>query len=129
MAIRLACVCGKVLNLPENLSGEKIRCKECGKVLKVPDASSVVEGAPARVEANNPLAIRGHRRCGRCGKSYPQKDRICTACGIDMDTGANLYVSLEASGDADPSAKPQAEPSRPGFAARFLRLLGIRKGP
>jgi hypothetical protein len=122
--IKLQCVCGKVLNLPDSLARQKIRCKDCDKVLTVPEPEKAVSAGPARVEAANPLAIRGHRRCGRCGRSYPQTDKVCTKCGIDMDTGAALYVSLDADGEG-----VAAPPPSDGLGARLLRLLGLRKGP
>lgn len=117
--MKLQCVCGKVLNVPDSMAGERIRCKECGKVMTVRPSTS--DSAPAQPGAG-PLAVKGHRRCSGCGRSYPERDKICTVCGINLDTGAALYVSLDNSGESS------REPAQsPGFMGRLLRFFG-RKG-
>lgn len=131
MAIKLQCACGKTLGLPDHLAGEKIRCKDCGKVMTVPRPSAVTAAAPAAEGADDPLAVRGHVRCSQCGRSYPQTDTVCTKCGINLHTGAALYVSMDPSSEAsdEGAARAPSARSRPGFFARLLRLVGIRRGP
>jgi ribosomal protein L37E len=130
---KLRCVCGKTLQVPDQLEGQKIRCKHCGKVLTV---SQVQDADPAYSDNANPLAVKGHRRCAGCGKSYPEKDRICVACGIDLDTGAAIYQSLETQAPVAPpeggassgSKNAAARPAKKGgFMGFFARLFG-RKG-
>jgi hypothetical protein len=118
--MKLQCVCGKVLNVPDSMAGERIRCKECGKVMTL--RPSTADAEPA-TKTDDPLTVKGHRRCSRCGRSWPVTDKICTACGVNMDTGAALYVSLDASADAEASAPKK----KPGLVGRLLRLFG-RKG-
>jgi ribosomal protein L37E len=123
--MRLQCVCGKVLNnVPDSLSGQKIRCKDCGKVLTVRPSGEVDAVKP--FDVNDPLAVRNYRPCPRCGRSWPTKDKVCTACGTDMSTGAALYTSLDASGDAL-KRKQEEGRKKKGLVARLLRLLG-KKG-
>jgi len=121
--MKLQCTCGKILNVPESMSGERIRCKACGKVLTINlIAPEVVKAPPKKPDPTDPLAVRGIRHCPKCNRSWPTRDRICTACGIDMETGAALYVSLDNSAEAQaPSAQ------KTGIVGRFLRLIG-RKG-
>lgn len=95
--IRLVCLCGKTLTLPDDVAGQKVRCKAkgCGKVMKV-RAGQGKGTAPARANApGDSLGIKGHRRCGGCGVSYPATDRFCVTCGVDLETGAALYVSVD----------------------------------
>lgn len=120
--MKLQCVCGKVLNVPDSMAGERIRCKECGKVMTV-RSSTDAEPKKASSSDNDPLGVKGHRRCGKCGRSWPVLDKICTACGVNMDTGATLYVSLDASGDSEAPSSSK----RPGLMGRLLRFIG-RKG-
>ncbi len=121
--MRLQCVCGKVLTVPDSMSGQKIRCKDCGKVLTVRPSGEVEAVKP--FDVNDPLAVRDYRPCPKCGRSWPTKDKICTSCGTDMASGATLYTSLDASGDA--LKRKQEQQARKGLVARLLRLLG-KKG-
>jgi hypothetical protein len=118
--MKLQCVCGKVLsNIPDSMAGERIRCKECGKVMTI--RPSTEDAAPAKATAHDPFGVKGHRRCGKCGRSWPQTEKVCTACGIDMDTGAALYVSLDASDEAQRKVA-----ARTGLVGRLLRFIGMK---
>jgi ribosomal protein L37E len=114
--MKLQCVCGKLLNVPDSMVGERIRCKDCGKVLTI--RPSTEDSAPASAPFDM-LAVKGHRKCGKCGRSWPMRDKICTACGIDLDTGAALYTSLDAS---DEQQRPPVQ-RKPGLVKRLLRLI------
>jgi hypothetical protein len=39
MSIKFACSCGKAYKVPENLSGKRVRCKQCGEAIRVPSES------------------------------------------------------------------------------------------
>jgi len=120
--MKLRCVCGKALNVPSDMVGRQIRCKGCGKVLTVRTASgSTVEVLPG-IDPDDPLSVKDHRPCPTCGRAWPTKDKFCTVCGTDMETGAALYTSLDKSGE--PMPEP---PTKKGFVAKFLRLFG-KKG-
>ena len=123
--MNIKCVCGKVLsNVPDSMTGQKIRCKDCGKVLTIRPSGELDTQKP--FDVNDPLAVRDYRPCPRCGRSWPAKDKVCTGCGTDMATGAALYTSLDASGEALKRKQEQAQ-TKKGFVARLLRLLG-KKG-
>jgi rRNA maturation endonuclease Nob1 len=116
--MKLECVCGKTLTVPDSLKGEKIRCKTCGKIMKVRADSN--DAAPA-VASDSPLAVKGSRVCSGCGTTYPMGHKVCIGCGVNLDTGAALYVSMEASADAEaPKTK-----GKPGFLSRVRRFLGM----
>jgi len=78
--MKLQCVCGKVLNVPDSMTGERIRCKACGKVMTIQPSTSDAEPATVN-DPSDALAVKGHRRCKGCGKSWPVRDKICTGCG------------------------------------------------
>ncbi|MEZ0228104.1 MAG: hypothetical protein ACAI25_05720 [Planctomycetota bacterium] len=123
--MKLQCVCGKVLSVPDSMAGERIRCKECGKVMTIRPSTTGDSSPAVKVpDPKDPFAVKGHRTCGKCGRSWPQTAKICTACGVDMDSGAALYVSLDASADGEAS-RPKEK--KPGLVGRLLRLFG-RKG-
>jgi hypothetical protein len=128
VSIKLQCVCGKTLSVPDSLTGQKIRCKDCGKVMTVPQRS--ISQDPAKESGDDPLAVKNHRRCSGCGKSYPLTDKVCITCGLNLDTGAQLYVSLE--DQSSPVRRATAGAGAPGapkqgFVPRLLALLGLRK--
>lgn len=96
--IKLQCVCGHKLNLPDHLANQKIRCKQCGKVMRVPDgmtASGRRRAAPGIADVDPSLRIAGSRPCPGCGEVYPPGVVVCVACGLNVDNGAMLYVSGE----------------------------------
>jgi hypothetical protein len=47
MAISLACDCGKKLTVKDDLAGKKVKCPNCGTILRVPEASAVSPGPSA----------------------------------------------------------------------------------
>src|SRR5581483_4105056 len=97
----------------------------CGKVLTLRASSSTADALPSAAPsaaADDSFAVKGHRRCKKCGRSWPNRDKICTVCGIDMDTGATLYVSLDASGEA----QRQRPGDRPGLVKRLLRFIRMK---
>lgn len=125
MPIRLQCVCGKALTLPDKLTGQKVRCKDCGKVMTVPAPAQTT--APAR-DSTSALEVKGHRRCSGCGTSYPSTNKVCTKCGVNMDTGAQLYVSLDEQNQAQAAAAAKgAKAGKAGLVPRILGLLGLRR--
>ncbi len=128
--IKLQCVCGHQLNLPDQLGGKKIRCKHCNKILKVPDAAG---GTPARaMPTSDPLLhVLGSRPCPGCGKIYPPTVVVCVDCGVNVDSGAMLYASLEETPRPNFDQDGDEEDGdSPPFFRRVLRMLGFgRKEP
>lgn len=49
MAIQFACTCGKTLAVPDDLSGQKVRCPSCGQVLIAPAAAAPAPAPPLPV--------------------------------------------------------------------------------
>lgn len=128
-AIKLQCVCGHTLDLPASLAGKQIRCKRCNKVLKVPAAQAqpgqVDLTASGRARIAQELTVQGSRPCPGCGQLYPPSVVICVGCGLNVDSGAMLYASLDdQSGDAvQPEDRRSAAPV--GLWGRILRALGL----
>ena len=127
--IKLQCVCKHVLKLPDKLAGAKVRCKHCEKILKVPQTPSPT-GKYERVDTNAELLVVGSRPCPGCGQPYPRTVVVCVTCGLNVDTGAQLYVSLDQT--PQPRFGPDGallasteEEAKPGFFARLLRKLGM----
>jgi hypothetical protein len=119
-----------VLNLPDKLAGQKIRCKRCQKVLTVPQAGSRVQSSrPATEDSTSELLVAGSRSCPGCAKTYAPAIVVCTRCGLNLDTGAMLYASLEESinPEALEAARRDSEAKEPGFFAKLLARLGFGK--
>ena len=127
--IKLQCACRHVLNLPDKLAGQKIRCKRCQKVLSVPRSGSRVEStAPAETDSTSELLVAGSRSCPGCGRTYPPSIIVCTGCGLNLDTGAMLYASLEES--MNPDLMPGGDDDDgddEGWFAKLLKKLGFGK--
>ncbi len=132
--IKLQCVCGHTLNLPDRRGGQKIRCKRCEKVMRVPLGSSSSSGVvkAERSESDPELLIAGSRPCPQCGQMYPPTVVVCVTCGINVDSGAMLYVSME-EGPPPPGVRPAAQldeerPASGGWLGRLVRRLTGRGG-
>lgn len=125
--IKLQCKCGHNLELPDKLAGQKIRCKLCQKVMRVPRPRT----GPRQHDDSDPeLLVAGSRPCPGCGKMFPPTVVICTACGVNVETGAMLYASIEeqpAPGEMRaPRESDLEEPEEPpGFFTRLLKKLGL----
>ncbi len=128
--IKLQCTCRRMLKLPDDLAGQKIRCKHCQKVLSVPRSGSrrFVQHA-AEEDDSSELLVAGSRVCPGCGQTYPPTIVVCTACGLNLDTGATLYASLEdqQSPQFMEEQARQDEAAKQGFFARLLAKLGSGK--
>lgn len=134
--IKLQCVCGHLLTLPDSLDGKQVRCKRCNKVLKVRAGGTPAHQAPdlsesQRLRLEKQFTVQGSRPCPGCGKSYPPTTVVCVACGLNVDSGAMLYASLEdqvEGAQRQPEDRPDAPP-RGSLLQRVLRSLGLgRKG-
>ena len=135
--IKLQCVCGHLLSLPDSLDGKQVRCKRCNKVLKVRAGGSSAHQTPdltasQRLRLEKEFVVQGSRPCPGCGKTYPPTIVVCVACGLNVDSGAMLYASLEEAPDgagAGPRADDRPAPPRGSLLQRVLRSLGLgRKG-
>ncbi len=139
--IKLQCRCGHTLNLPDHLAGQSIRCKRCEKVMTVPRARAPAAPpggaqAPGAVTGQDPsLLIAGSRPCPGCGQVYPPTVAVCVKCGVNVVSGAMLYVSLEDAGPRPephpgerPAAQlPEAEERPVGWLRRLLTRLGLSR--
>ncbi|RMG17569.1 MAG: hypothetical protein D6731_03900 [Planctomycetota bacterium] len=131
--IRLQCVCRATLDLPDELAGEKVRCKRCQKVLKVPrPGTRVFGGRPAQGVDDSELLVAGSRACPGCGTVYPPAIVVCTGCGLNLETGAMLYASLDPAEGGSAAPTPREEPPAPrpqGWLTWFLARLGLGPRP
>jgi rRNA maturation endonuclease Nob1 len=114
---RLQCRCEKVLEVPESLANQKIKCKHCGRVLSVPPPPKRTEAGTWANEAS-PFHIHGYRPCPGCGKAYPTDEKVCLACGMEIDSGALIYASVEESAERNPK-----DGRSRGFLRRVLDLF------
>lgn len=135
--IKLQCPCGSVLDLPDGLAGKQVRCKRCNKVL------TVRQGAPSggdaragltesqKVRLDRELTVQGSRPCPGCGTLYPPAVVVCVGCGLNVDSGAMLYASLD-DGSGAPGAPGGAAPppaaAKPSLWRRVLTALGLSGG-
>ncbi len=111
MPVKLKCSgCETVLNVPDAARGKVVKCKSCGKPLKVPagTASPPAKAAPtkagpakkakAAVASNDSgeflndldldrLEDRNVRVCPKCGAGVGPEDVDCPECGTDLTTG------------------------------------------
>lgn len=55
--IEVTCKCGRVLQAPDKAAGKKGRCKNCGAVLSVPDASESSPPWPAQTVVDDPPSM------------------------------------------------------------------------
>jgi hypothetical protein len=116
--IKLQCPCSKQLEVPETLANQKIKCKGCGKILKVPPPPKLVEAK--KVDESDPFLVKGFRACPGCAKNYPKDVKVCVDCGMDIDSGSMLYASLDGTVESAAPAAPK------GFFPKLLAMLGLK---
>ena len=77
--------------------------------------------------------VAGSRACPGCGKFYPPSTVVCVDCGINVDSGAMLYASLEDQPAPGEMRAPreselgevEEDEAPPGFFKRLLKKLGL----
>ena len=134
--IKLQCPCGQTLQLPDTLVGKQVRCKRCNKVLTVRQStvdardalSESQRGRLARADSglDKALMVQGSRPCPGCGALYPPAVVVCVGCGLNVDSGAMLYASLDDT-SGSPAAKAASQAGGPptSFWSRLLGKLGL----
>ncbi|QDV92083.1 Rhomboid protease GluP [Phycisphaerae bacterium RAS2] len=85
---------------PSNLDSELVPSSaDLLSDLALSESNAVAElslAEPAPVLRNDPLAEMPsgpEKTCRSCGKSYPNKAKICVPCGIDLKTGRSLLTA------------------------------------
>lgn len=73
--IRFSCLCGKELVARRGTEGQKIKCPECGRLVKVPEESGGI-GETA-----------GGASCPKCGAELAGGAITCSACHANLLTG------------------------------------------
>jgi predicted Zn finger-like uncharacterized protein len=94
MAISVECQdCHRSYKVDDRLAGKKVKCRNCGSLLRVPDGDASDEEAT--------------QQCVACGKSYSKIGRVCPHCGFSMRTGQRELVVTD-----DPVAEQARKNSR-----------------
>ena len=101
--------CGKHLEAPDGAAGRKGKCPGCGEVFEVP---------PGRTEG---------KICGGCKTVYPPEDVICTACGVNLDTGEKIggQAIAEPAGSKPSGGKLVFEGALSGVLTGVLVFLAL----
>ena len=128
--IKLECKCSYTLTLPDRLAGQKIRCKRCAKVLTVPQPRMQIpatneDSFAGAMVSDEALRVRGMRACPGCKKPYPPSVQICVGCGLNIDSGAMLYASIEEDTVSPVYEAEKNKQAEAGFFARLLSKLGL----
>jgi hypothetical protein len=136
--IKLQCPCGQTLQLPDTLVGKQVRCKRCNKVLTVRQSTvdardALSESQRGRLAARDSgrmqqldkaLTVQGSRPCPGCGALYAPAVVVCVGCGLNVDSGAMLYASLDDT-SGSPAAKAAEQGPPPSLWSRLLGKLGL----
>ena len=91
--IKVKCVCGKVLKIPEQYAGKRGRCPNCGKMLPIPSLEEIQKKAVAPKEVEAPGVESGAgaepevRHCPTCGAFLNPGDTVCVSCHTNLATG------------------------------------------
>jgi len=111
--IKLKCQCGAKYCFQDSVAGKRARCKKCGAVFvvntdaggSVPvsdaiDLTTEVTAATQRAAKAAQQAARMPKRapnknCPSCEAELPPSARICTHCGINIETGRSLLTTEE----------------------------------
>ena len=76
--IRVNCVCGKILQIPEKYAGKRGKCPSCGKRIAIPSIGAIGKKTPKQKET---------RSCPTCGAFLNAEDKVCISCRTDLGTG------------------------------------------
>jgi len=102
MPIKVACACGKALNVPEKLAGKKGRCPSCKQLVPIPAEPAPppqsdtfgLAPEPEPGEKIKPLLFdqtRTRERCAQCGMYIEDGDVLCDRCaGGTAKKGAKI---------------------------------------
>jgi pimeloyl-ACP methyl ester carboxylesterase len=140
MPIRVACRCGRSLNLADDLRGKRIRCPECAAVVAVPDTDTLVNTArlerprgskesrpPQQKSSDNNLRTKGseppvrHRRPKT--KTVHREDRQ-EADWLDEQTEPAWEQPLPSRKNGKAVDTRAKEPRRAKFPLFILLIVG-----
>lgn len=86
MPISVKCdECGKGLKAPDALAGKKAKCPQCGAVIPIPAAVSDAEEFDDGSEAETEASEDGRRACPMCGEMIVASAAKCRFCGEVLD--------------------------------------------
>jgi hypothetical protein len=81
MAIAVECQdCHRSYKVDDKLAGKKVKCRNCGALLRVPGEESTDDG---------------QQQCLSCGKEFARGTRVCPHCGFNTYTGEKEAVPGE----------------------------------
>lgn len=96
MPIKVRCQeCQKALKLPDAAAGKSVKCPGCSAKIRVPAGSRQRAKAPAKEKSSDFLSALGqlshedvnNRICPRCGTQLYEGESECHNCGVDYETG------------------------------------------
>jgi hypothetical protein len=98
MSIALSCPCGNTMRIRDELSAKRVRCPECGEVLRVP-AASVAESPLQRDSAASRLPPKKRSRkrqsnSGRGGRAPQTRSPGASRSGFNINADTLRIVVL-----------------------------------
>ena len=130
MPIPIQCpACQRQYNVGDNLAGKKVKCRECGESIPVPDPNADPEILAIDDDAPpSPASPKGGpsvKRCPSCRTPNPPTAIRCSACGYSLSPEPTVAVEENigvaptsgAPKNASSSAPPTTPPSPPSTAS------------
>ncbi|MBI4835523.1 MAG: HEAT repeat domain-containing protein [Planctomycetes bacterium] len=75
MSIKFACLCGKPIEVLDELAGTSYKCRACGANVKVPSFK----------QASSTASALSEKKCYLCKQNMPADEIVCPHCGWDSN--------------------------------------------
>jgi hypothetical protein len=89
MPIPVSCQCGASFQAPDQLAGKVATCPKCQEQLPIP-AFQASSGLTNLLDELGLEATTGAEKCPHCYAELQPNAVICTACGVNLQTGASV---------------------------------------
>ncbi|MFH1419995.1 MAG: hypothetical protein ABII12_17105 [Planctomycetota bacterium] len=103
--ILVQCACGAKLRAPATSVGKQFECPKCGSHVTIPAPESAPLASGPAVDPAPPLPVASPKACPECQAIMQPAAVVCTACGLNTQTGTTANPESTSTGKGAALAK------------------------